>query len=397
MKPSFLMRALLLAVGGFVAGSAYAESVTLKIPPRESYSGARAHGMGNAFVAVADDESAIFSNPAGIGQEDGRNSKNLLRGASFPNLSVAGNRNPTNVQRAYLKTEGDSSTKITNALNELSKFETMYGRVSVFPYFTVGRVQLGLLADQEMSVHRNDFETPQTSIYSTDAVPLTYNQNLNIYSRSQAGGVVGFSIPHFKLGLSFGVAARFMTRTTLLGEYEIGEGVTELSIEGLKNSINKSRGIGLDFGILVAPKKVKLNPAFGIAVRDFGNTQYKPSSGDVTEIEVMNIVAGGSIHPALGKYCGLLLSTEIERLNDARVEWSDKYKVGLELEIGTPESTAPLSLRAGWANRSVTYGATVDLLLVKLDVGKYAELIDTEAGMKIDGRYIARLSIDLRN
>ncbi|RDB35249.1 MAG: hypothetical protein DCC88_11210 [Spirobacillus cienkowskii] len=62
------------------------------IPPLPIALNSRPLGMGNAFVGVADDENAIFSNPAGIGFIDSRNkTKDFVKSASFPGFSIASN------------------------------------------------------------------------------------------------------------------------------------------------------------------------------------------------------------------------------------------------------------------------------------------------------------------
>ncbi|MBX9836986.1 MAG: hypothetical protein K2X69_01600 [Silvanigrellaceae bacterium] len=63
---------------------------SILIPPLPIYLGARPLGMGDAFVAVADDENAIFHNPAGIGSNNLK-SKSILKSASFPNISFSSN------------------------------------------------------------------------------------------------------------------------------------------------------------------------------------------------------------------------------------------------------------------------------------------------------------------
>lgn len=394
-NPGIVTKLLLLCVvSGF--STALAESKKVYLPAHDAYLGARAQGMGGAFVSVADDESAIFSNPAGIGQEDGKKTKRLLRGASFPNATAGFNHSPAGLQRALVKTD-DDETRMERALKELNKSDLNYARTTLFPYFTVGRVQLGILVDQETQTYRTKYDTPQTSKFATSTDALTYDSRLDILSRSQVGGVLGFSVPHSKLGLSVGVSARATQRATIYSDFESSDNVAKQSAGDFKKVANKTKGLAIDSGILYRVSPKNWGPTLGLAVRDIGDTQYKgTSASNKIEVEKMNLVAGMSITPALGKYFGTAVTFEAQRINDNRVLVKDKLRGGLELRVGDNDVTAPMLLRAGHNGRGVSLGASLDLLLFKVDVAKYPELVDGPAGKRVDQRYLARLSIDLR-
>ena len=50
--------------------------------------GARALGMGGAFVAVADDANAIYYNPAGLAYMEGRNITSLYSSLLAPGITL---------------------------------------------------------------------------------------------------------------------------------------------------------------------------------------------------------------------------------------------------------------------------------------------------------------------
>lgn len=66
-----MARAFLFLAGGFLAGVSSSYGLAIRIPDRDPFATAR----GNAFVATADNPSAIYYNPAGITQLDGQNFK----------------------------------------------------------------------------------------------------------------------------------------------------------------------------------------------------------------------------------------------------------------------------------------------------------------------------------
>jgi hypothetical protein len=389
-----LLWCLTVAMGGLFALPAVAQS--LKLPVRETYPAVRAHGMGGAFSPVADDGDAIFLNPAGIGREDGEDSKSLLRGAQFPNISFGFNKFTQDTYKTYAISQEIEAKELEKSVLTAEAKSVLYGRTTIFPYFTLGRVQFGFLFDSETQGYLSNYDSPQTSEFSTDEEPRTYDSKLSFSSINQVGGVLGFSVPYRKTGFSLGASARYMVRASLRRDIEASEGVALKVPESASQEINKTKGLAVDAGILWEFSK-KLAPTLAVSLRDVAGTLYKAiDSKSSSEIERMNVVTGVSMRPFRNKYLGTLLSLEGQRMDDERVSGKEKIRLGAELTIGANDSTAPASLRAGYNFRGVSYGASVELLFFQLEASSFVESVEGEQGTRLDRRNFVRMSVDLR-
>jgi len=366
------------------------------MPPVDSYRSTRAEGMGGAAVAVADDGDAVFLNPAGVGREDGFRSKLILRGASFPNLTFGANKYTLGLYRAY-QGASDKQTSVEKTILSARSKDTVYGYASAFPYITVLRFQMGVLASAwgEGSLAR--FDTPQTSEFTEPGAPLTYDRKITATGLAQAGAVAGFSLPYKNTGFALGVAGRFAYRNSFNRAIEASETVARKSSGAFLAGRNSTRGAALDLGALYdidAPA----NPAIGVTVRDVGDTTYAHTkSGGHDEIERTNISAGVSLRPEISKSLGVILAADVSRIPDGRLTLRDKVKMGVEVGFGGFVA-APFVLRAGYDLRAPSVGLGVDLVFLRLDASYFGDTVQGTNGSptRVDMRTLMKATIDLR-
>jgi long-subunit fatty acid transport protein len=168
---------LILAVILSTLTSAQNYSDALLLSEPGLYSGARALGMGNSYIALSDDYSAVFSNPAGLG---------LIKNFG---LSAAVNSNSFNNSTSFL---GNNSNTSRNNIY-LSQFGF------VFPVPTIqGSLVFSLgynkLKDFNSIVEFDGFNNDNTSMiqYITgdvnDVAPLTYDVALSYEVRDPLTG-----------------------------------------------------------------------------------------------------------------------------------------------------------------------------------------------------------------
>lgn len=372
---------------------------SILIPPIPMYLGARPLGMGNAFVSVADDENALFENPAGIGYHDPRNrSKSILKSTSFPNITFATNSFTSNLINDYFNSYQYPSNIVGQAIANSGKNDTVFIRASLFPNIVIGGFQLGFLADSHLSGYTTILNSPKTSAYSTDTAPLTYDRTFSIFNRTQYGPVAGLSIPISK-NIILGFGTRFMERKTIISAIEANQnGPIPASTQNVENNVNHTYGAAFDTGILI-PIQNKLNPKIGFSFLDVGDTTYKASnSSSFNEVEKMNTKAGLSISPTLSKNIGSIFSIEEERINDSRVNDRDKIRAGCEFSFGSyTGENAPFSARIGYGMQTFSAGISLYILFANLDLATYGESAPTSNGNTIDRRYVARLTVELLN
>lgn len=383
------------AQGGTPGGSGGSGGSTT-LPPRDHYKSARAMGMGGASVAVADDGDAIFLNPAGIGREDGERTKNILRGAQFPNVTVGANKYSLGLYRAYRDAE-EKSAAVERTILEARERDVVYGYASMFPYLTVMRFQMGLLASAWGEGYVTRHDAPRESAYSTEGKPLAYDRTITAYGMSQTGAVAGFSLPYKQTGFSLGVTGRYAVRTSFYRDVEASAETAREEGESYSSSLNATRGVGVDVGALWSFRSAG-GPAVGLTLRDVGDTRYRPvRATDHAEIERMNLGAGVSLRPELAKEVALLFAADVQRINDGRLPLRDKVKMGFELGVGSLlGARAPFSLRAGHNLRAPSFGVGVDLLFVKIDASWLGEPVPGPSGTRVDTRGLVKASIDLR-
>ncbi len=372
----------LLAVtsGVFLPKLAYAESRVM--PVHETYEATRSVGMAGASAAIADDESAIFSNPAGIGQED--NPKLILRGFAVPNLALGANQTTYRLLNDFGKTQSAGFDSVENLLSP-NENSLLFFRGSTFPYITIQRFQVGLLIDATAQGYQ---------ALGSSTSGATWDRYIEAWQRSQAGAVAGFSVPWRDTGASVGLTSRYMVRSSYFEELKI----TGENVERNTRTMNKTRGCAWDVGFQFAPKKSAV-PTMSFALRDVGNTWYRGmKSSDENEIEKANLMLGLLWKVSINRSSGtqVLFTTEGHHLNDSRVSDKDKFRLGSELRIGERVTPTPFALRIGHNLSGFAYGASLDLLLLKAEIGSMVVPVDTVAGRKLDRRNYARITVDLR-
>jgi hypothetical protein len=172
-----------------------AAPASAKVYPR-FYRGVRPLGMGDAFTALADDENAIFYNPAGLSRID-----TLTFGVVNPLLEISAD----SIDLAYDidDTDTDDTGEVVDLLREYIG-EHQHMRGALFPHvgFNVGGygVMIGALAQATLDAEiRNPPLNPE--------VETDY-----IYDRGLVAGVGG-RIPFFDLRL--GATLKYINRSSL--------------------------------------------------------------------------------------------------------------------------------------------------------------------------------------
>ena len=342
--------------------------------------------MGGASIGVASDGDALFTNPAGVGSEDGPDSKKIVRGLSMPNVTLGASRSSLPVLKAY-KSPANSGEKIEQILLQSPQSGTPSYYFGAFPYITISRFQLGLVLNSWAQGYRDTAEDG--------------SQKIDLYGISQSGVVAGFSLPYVSSGFSLGVTTRAIYRKSLILVLNSTAGSPPESNQTIKSSLNSTKGLGVDVGFLYQSSNLRLKPKMGLSLRDVGDTSYKSTKAEGNrEVDVMNIGAGVSLNPRLGKWGTLTLALDGQRLSDLRVDWPSKLHVGAEISGGGSEAKSLFALRCGYNGEGVTAGGSLDLVFFNLGVAWYSQSVspqtDTKAAKRMDERLLLNLSIDLR-
>jgi hypothetical protein len=318
--------------------------------------------MGDAFTAVNDDDFTLFYNPASLARHKA-------------DLSFY----PLNPQLAG-----------TNVLSDLDKFED-------FPEEPVG------IADVLMDypVHANVGVAPGFKLFNVgvtflanDSYDLLLRNRshpmMDIDIRKDRGVLLGVGVPlgsgrinkKSKNGMmtSIGVGLKYIERTGLEDSLALA-GPTVLDSMGKKNVADlvkslgevKGRAYGFDLGFEHIMRKGGSKFVFALSALDVTGTDFKVEDNE-NKLKVANIRDQVNMGLALGQDLGLvdfLVSADIRALNE-QIDFGKRLRLGGQ--VGLPG----IKLMAGINSGYYSYGATINLLFMKLTGGLY----DVEMGSK---------------
>ncbi len=331
---------------------------------RELYRGSRAQAMGNAFVAVADDEEAIFYNPAGL----------------------AGN---TRTKITYLAADIEASNDlifgIGQNLGAFSKLgagtintlmgKDIYGRVTLSPTITFPGFGLAVLVDDQAALMAKNMALPH--------ITLGYQATNGM--QAGFGFAVGGKKRKSRGELRLGVAGKVLWRRggyheiPLMNMFKINANTLGDMTGGFE------RGMGGDLG---AQYLFDLDPhirlSAGTAYTDILDTKF----GGIADSQPSNLSTG-----AAASYHFKRASTTVAydyRHMLTTTDWRKKSHLGWELSLPI------VSVQAGLNQMTFCYGATVDLFLFKIRALSYAEDMAAFANLESQRRYMFRIDFSLR-
>ena len=324
------------------------------------YRGARAQAMGNAFVAVVDDDEAIFYNPAGL--------------ASIDSFVVNAGRVDVDFSSDLVKNYSTFATAVGNSsisgLNALIG-KSLYVRAQGTSSFSMPNFGVAVLYDEQAALRLNNQALPQGYL----AAQETY------------GAQIGFStrLAHFKKRkgeLRLGFAGKSLWRG---GGYQ-QPSLTQMLGADTKtitsNLTSVGAGYGLDAGLQLI-YKLKRNLTFqsGLVMTDVGGTSFS-SSADMIKSNLTLGLAG------IYKSSDLTATLAYDYAHILEsADWKKKSHLGLELKFSI------LSLYSGLSEFYPTYGAGLNILMLHLMYLSYAEELSSVAGQNAERRQMVELAV----
>ncbi len=225
----------------FAAMAAHAQEV------RENYNGARSLGMGGASIAVVNDETALLSNPAGLGKL--RDSYGTL---IDPELDGGFNMKRMYDTKAFTNPFDLEQVRDTT---DYSRDTYFHAKGQVFPSFVVRNFGIGIHASKTMDAQMNTAGTQMTTFYQDD-IALVMGLNLRFFDGRIKIGAVGKAISRIEVDKVLTVGGPF----------------------SLDQNASEGVAIGSDAGIIMTAPVVLL-PTISAVVRDIGGTEFKAGSG----------------------------------------------------------------------------------------------------------------------
>jgi hypothetical protein len=304
----------------------------------------RSMAMGGTGVALADDEYALFNNPAGLADQETR--RFTLIGLNL---------------EASADTYSELSTSFSAFKNfDISTLNTLMGK------------NIALRADMIPMIQLPHFAI--TYLYDVQGSLLAFNRANPTFTLGDqithgVQAAYGWSLQQSKHAtdeVNFGVAGKVLWRKG--GYYNISTaGFLQASTQGAQYVDNLIGNYGMGFGadagfqyVNHVDKDTKL--FFGSSITDIGNTNFSdPHAASIP----MNISTGIGAEKKL-EIVKIKVDFDLRNLSQ-QTDFVNKTHFGTELEL-------PLfALDFGLNQMDITYGVSFDIWILKVSATSYAE------------------------
>lgn len=353
----------LLTIFFFIGSSLWSSFLSAKEFPRV-YRSAYFLGRGDTGISVADNEDAIFYNPAGIAYGKGIYKKTVLLS---PTIEVS------------------SSTR------------------------DMGR-RLGVEENSPIETFRENVGKPQhLGIYNFTGVILrraalgifaSGNANLMVSKSKEAGALeMGEADLQENAGATFSLAdsifsENFFVGTTIkyLNHGQAGVSVNASEIDQV-NDIESDDlwghgyGTGFDVGMMYRPSSGRALPSIGLTVENIGDTRIVPEKDAPVLENIKQTINLGLGIEVKAVYSGFRFLVDYRDIA-SRVETNTFKKVHLGGELTIRDY---IGFTGGLNQGYASGGVYLDVRFIRFDFGAYTEEIGDYAGARPDNRLFFRL------
>ena len=403
-----------LLLGIFFSQYLYGEEIP------ETFTGVRPLGMGNAFTAIANDQNAIWTNPAGISRVRKARSRHTFNLVNFPSGIAGGNDGGKKFILGSLGSAGGAGglESILNGLNP-DKEESIWVRAaaSASAFFDAPRGSPWAFAA---------FSNVKTTITpDLDSGGGDADEKIVVVdSVTDIGGVVTIGWTNKTNRLNFALQIRPTMRFGYFDKIN-AETLVKKFEKTIKSDANNGMGIGVDFGLMwtfadywfptlgfvvknipTGCKEEYLNPheevrqtVCGTKYSGTVNNPESPSLLDPTDFRL-----GLSMTPRLSNKIALRFDLDLHHLyltpDDktfyglSGIEPIRQSHAGLELFFGNPLLINPLSFRLGFNQGFITFGGTFRVSIFAIEAAVYGQDLSASSKQKQDTRYIANITTE---
>ena len=346
---------------------------------RENFESTRAAGMGNAFVALADDSNALWQNPAGLA---------FINGTHF------------NLVDATLSVDSlDTLNRIKNLLfagdaQNFLRLDQQYQAFNFKPVFTTK--YLGFSFYNNMV---GWFDTKYLDVLGF-SIP-----SVDVYAFNDTALIGGFGVPVTNY-FSFGASARLMLRTAIDANLSAQDLVAQLGLasinefdsaiyDSLKKLAGNGYGIGLNIGTMAKiPLGGKGAPMLQLAgvVEDVGQTGFTSLTTSLPAPPAIktNYIGGAAILWPWGPNSRVSFSAELRHL-ELPVGINKKAHMGIEYKHKY------YGLRVGFEQGYPTAGFSWELLPhTRVHFATYAKELGDSFRERSQRWYMLQLVIGFR-
>lgn len=334
----------------------------------EFYSGVRSLGMGGTGVAVANDETGIFYNPAALGK---------LRDPFItivdPELHISSDTGSfvSGFDFDILSLEG-VLTKISENPNR-----NFHLKAQLFPSIVVPNFAMGVLLKYEIN---GQFDS------ANNEVDLNYTNDL--------AAVLGYNLRLFDGRVKVGFSGRYINRTQITDNNPIAFG--DISGSTLETVAQDGGAIAADVGIIMTAPWRWL-PTIAATVHDVGNTKFSLgggfASGTGTDPDTVkqSIDVAIALYPILGKKTRTTITVEMRDILSEDTD--DEEDIMRLLHAGFEMNMYDIFfIRGGMNQRYWTAGLEFNMPQLQFQLASYGEEIGTATENLEDRRYVMKFA-----
>ena len=327
-------------------------------------------GRGDSGIAIANYEDAIFYNPAGVATGGERYKKTIFASPMIElsqdardvirQLRIQDNRDPTELLRKH-------------------RGKPLHVGANVFSGMILRRAAIGAFA-----------HTSNTALLYKDHARGAL-ETLHAESLVDIGAV--FTLAHnFTPGFFAGITGKFIKRNRGYLNVNATEGHLLSSLNSHDDISMTGRGSGADIGLIYRPRS-QINLALGLVIQDLGDTALtlekktdRPAEKRLLRDIPQTISIGTAIEFGT-KYSKFRFLADFRDLtNEYGMSPYKRIHFGAELTFRNS-----IGFTAGLNQGYPSFGAYLDLKVLRLDVGAYGEEIGERAGSRPDTRFYFKL------
>ncbi len=307
--------------------------------------------LGDAFVGRADDEFTLFYNPAALARHEGL--------SMYP-INVYGGANDIVDDQDRFKDIPEGPV----AFSERFMNYPVHGNLGGVPGFKIGTFGFSLLYNVDLNAILSNPQRP--------ALDLNYKYD--------QGFVTGFALPLMRqkngTNFSLGLGAKYIKRQGIADRFPlVGTRLIDViddndNWEDAINSLGKStdKTWGFDVGLEYSNRTSSSETVVGFSALDVLTKFELPEGSTGTIPEQLTTYNFGIASKYKLPFFEVGLSADVAPINTA-IPMKEMFHLGLE--IGTPF----VHLLGGWNASGFSYGAQVNLFLMKIVGGFYHDKI----------------------
>ncbi len=358
------------------------------------YQSARSLGMGDAFVAVSDDYSSLFYNPAGLAR---------LK-SSQVNMSL-----DASLTSSFMDfyTELDRIGQIQDINLQTSSYIAFFqknygniyaGRFGLFHGIWVkpkwGFAIIPADTTVEMTVHNQSFPSISTRMIADTTIALGYGDHIR---NDNLGGKA-----------SWGVTGKIINRVSLNADLNVADLVLDDAVFR-KSEMVEGATLDADVGLLYSPFLAEsgfwsvislARPTFGVVARNVLGGEFKNSlnllgnnsTGRPDRLETVFDIGSKWEYPELFIFSGRGVM-DFKNIGHSQYSFKKGLHLGFEFDWRMA-SWWNGQYRIGLSQGYLTSGLSALLGVFRLDLVTYGEEVGTDSSPKESRSYMVRLNID---